>query len=858
MGEVYRAEDLKLGESVALKFLAAAIERDPAALARLHTEVRNARQVSHPNVCRVYDIGEADGQHFLTMQYIDGEDLASLLHRIGNLSVKKAVSTSQQICAGLAAAHDAGLLHRDLKPANIMLDGHGQVRITDFGLALPSKAAGGHTEVAGTAAYMAPEQFEKGETSVRSDIYALGVVLYEVFTGQGPYETKDTPINWRRVHRESAAVAPSSVVPEIDPAVESVLLACLAKDPAMRPGSARLVAEALPQPGSTRSDSDVAIRGRGGSSKARSSGGSSAKELGRMQRRGILLWPAVAIVLLAAIALTYLFVTRRQQIPFEHFSIERVTDSTNVKLTAISPDGKYVATVVLDSTGATNLWIHNIPTGSERPILQDASFHYLDLIFSPDGNYIYFRTRALDAGPKIVVNRADVYKIPILGGQPARVLEDVDAPIDFLSGGQWVCFYRQNPSLGTYWILRANIEGGDEQVLADGKKPFPSGVTCAPNGREAVMTEDNEDIGTLDFASGAKPVLLSSAEQKNYWYQDFRWSPSGDGIFAVRGQKQPWALQLVFISTRTKKVTQLTNDLNRYVGITLTEDAKTIATTQVDNDVKLEEIFLADPTRVRTHAPQLSYWFSWLDDSRVFTSSELSEVKVLNVLDDEFSAFNSTKGYYFAGVVPCGPDKLVAYGRTSDLENQGIYSLRLDGSVSSRLTQGPHDGYPGCTPDGKWLFYLDSGNQVASIVKMSLSPGAATAPQMIASEMGRVYYSFFSLSPDGKLLAVVDSGKAPRLELFSTDTLQSMEAFPLPKAIVLTTFSADNKSVFYSTQSETGAALWKQPLNTSTPTKVADLPGKTVWNLRTSPDGTRLGLTVDSPRAQAILLHETR
>jgi serine/threonine protein kinase len=148
---------------VALKFLPASLQNDAAALAGLHAEVRNARQVSHPNVCRVYDIGEVNGQHFLTMEYIDGEDLASLLRRIGRLPADKALETADQICAGLAAAHDCGLLHRDLKPANIMLDGRGRVRITDFGLALSNDDATGRSETAGTPAYMAPEQIANGQ-----------------------------------------------------------------------------------------------------------------------------------------------------------------------------------------------------------------------------------------------------------------------------------------------------------------------------------------------------------------------------------------------------------------------------------------------------------------------------------------------------------------------------------------------------------------------------------------------------------------------------------------------------------------------------------------------------------------------
>src|SRR6202142_4267532 len=245
MGEVYRAEDLKLGNVVALKFLPASLQNDAVALAGFHAEVRNARQVSHPNVCRVYDIGEVNGQHFLTMEYIDGEDLSSLLRRIGRLPPDKALETAHQICAGLAAAHDCGLLHRDLKPANIMLDGRGRVRITDFGLALSHDDATGRSETAGTPAYMAPEQIGKGEASVRSDIYSLRLVFYELFTGRLPYQA-NTPVEWRRAHMESSPRTPSSVVKDIDPVVEKAILRCLQKDPALRPSSVRQVAAAFP------------------------------------------------------------------------------------------------------------------------------------------------------------------------------------------------------------------------------------------------------------------------------------------------------------------------------------------------------------------------------------------------------------------------------------------------------------------------------------------------------------------------------------------------------------------------------------------------------------------------------------
>ena len=172
MGEVYRADDLKLGQPVALKFLPRHLASDKDRLDRFYAEVRIARQVSHPNVCRVYDVAEIDGQQYLSMEYVDGEDLASLLKRIGRLPADKALDISRELCAGLAAAHDRGVLHRDLKPANVMIDGRGRARITDFGLAVAAGEAI-EGEVSGTPAYMAPEQLAGRPASIRSDVYAL-------------------------------------------------------------------------------------------------------------------------------------------------------------------------------------------------------------------------------------------------------------------------------------------------------------------------------------------------------------------------------------------------------------------------------------------------------------------------------------------------------------------------------------------------------------------------------------------------------------------------------------------------------------------------------------------------------------
>ncbi len=245
MGEVYKAEDIKLSQTVALKFLPGSYQNDSDALERFHGEVRNARQVSHPNVCRVFDISEIDGRHFLSMEFVDGDDLSELLTRVGRFTHERAVEVSRQLCVGMEAIHKAGILHRDFKPANIIIDKKGVARITDFGIAGIESEIAKEGIRAGTPAYMAPEQIAGREVTVRSDIYALGLVLYEIFTGKQAF-IADNVMELIKKHNTETPTSPSEIIKGIDPLVENVIAQCLEKDPKDRPQTALQVAMALP------------------------------------------------------------------------------------------------------------------------------------------------------------------------------------------------------------------------------------------------------------------------------------------------------------------------------------------------------------------------------------------------------------------------------------------------------------------------------------------------------------------------------------------------------------------------------------------------------------------------------------
>lgn len=245
MGEVYKAEDLELNGTVALKFLPTKLAANKDLLSRFRGEVRIARQVSHENVCRVFDIGEIGGRRFLSMEYIEGDDLAQLLDRIGRLPSDKAVEISRQICLGLNAIHKLGILHRDLKPANIIIDSKGKARITDFGIAGFEGSVHEDEIRVGTLAYMSPEQISGNEVSKRSDIFSLGLVLYEIFTGRQAIEA-DSVDEFAKKHQTTSPVNPTELVEGIDPLVEKIINRCLEKNPEDRPESAIAVALALP------------------------------------------------------------------------------------------------------------------------------------------------------------------------------------------------------------------------------------------------------------------------------------------------------------------------------------------------------------------------------------------------------------------------------------------------------------------------------------------------------------------------------------------------------------------------------------------------------------------------------------
>lgn len=891
MGEVYLAQDTRLKRPVALKLLSAKFTQDEDRLRRFEQEACAASALNHPNIITIHEIGLEDSLHFMATEFVEGETLRQRLKR-QRLKLREALDISVQLADALRVAHEAGIVHRDIKPDNIMVRPDGYVKVLDFGLAkltarqsspIDSQAptlANVDTNpgtVMGTAQYMSPEQARGFDVDVRTDIWSLGCVLYEMTTGNAPFTgatTSDVIVSVL----EKEAQPLNAHFPEAPAELQRIVRKALRKDREERYQTvkdllvdlkslrqelaleSRLEHSLPPDPNgggsTTASGSQAATQTANntapGTTEISQHPTSSAEYLvGEIKRhkRGALI-ALVSLVVLSGIAYlvySWLSKTSAEKPPptfLQNMQVTQLTSNGKSFDATISPDGKYVA-YVMSEGGKQALWVRQVATSSNVPLIPASDVSYQGLAFSRDGNFVYYN----------MWDRKGVgviYRVPILGGTPPRkIIFDVMPGIAVSPDGKRLAFVRGYAAQNAGALIVANTDGTGERELIYRKAPDGChGGVWSPDGKSLAVvlwSDSAKNMSIVEISADGGPEKLITSQR---WsgVGSVSWLGDGSGLVMIASDERRSPPQIWYIPYPAGEPRKITNDLNGYNNLSLTEDSSTMVTVRGRG---LANIWVAgvgetgNARQITNGNSEGGVGLAWTPDGKIVYSSIISgnwDIWMMNADGTEQKQLTfDSRSNRLPAVSPDGQYVVFVSDRTG---TDQIWRINSDGSNPQQLTNVDGSTLPTFSQDGQWVLYSSVASGKPSTWKVPVEGG--TPVQVTnAQTPGAV------VSPDGKLLASSywnEQANPQRWEiaLISYTDGQVVKTLDVPttafgeEGAITLRWTIDGRGLAYMDNSGGSANIWALPIDGGKPVQLTDFKAERLFWFALARDGKHI------------------
>ncbi|PWT88640.1 MAG: hypothetical protein C5B55_12750 [Blastocatellia bacterium] len=900
MGEVYLAQDMQLRRSVALKILPPEFTRDDDRLKRFKQEAFAASALNHPNIFTIYEIGQDDNTHFIATEYIEGLSLRQELDK-GFIELDKILDWGTQMAAALSAAHVAGIIHRDIKPDNVMIRHDGFVKVLDFGLAKLSEYKGLTSDpeaatlqvvktdpgkVMGTAHYMSPEQTRGLELDHRTDIWSVGVILYEMVAGRVPFEGATTSDVVASILR-AEPVPLQRYTPTIPDELQRIIRKALRKDPNERYQLAKEVGldlKNLRRELELSAEIERSVQPASGSASASLQNNLPDAQIQSKLVTGTitpvqatsstktLRWPTltkVVLGLLALFAVAYAsiviyqwFITSSSQAR-SNMRITRLTTTGTADSAAISPDGKYIVHVASEN-GQQSLRVRQVNTNSDVQIVPPSDLHYADLTFSTDGDFIYYIASEQNG------SSSNLYVIPALGGNARKLISNVTRSVSLSPDGQQVAFIRNLPDVGEDAVFIANTSGGAERKIASRKLPNFFHSICWLPDQTKLVAAAGSFVPTYNSYLVELPVGGGSEKQisQQTWLSmgDITYVPESKGlIFAASDQESGGmdSKQLWYVSYPRGEAHRVTNDLNNYNGISVTGDSRRLVTLQTETTGNIWVSNSGDSAQatqltVGTARVDGRDGLAWTRDGQIVYSSQANGEMDLWIMKGDGSnkrqvTSNSRNNHH---PVVTADDRYIVF--TSDRAGTpNIWRVDIDGSNPKQLTSGSGEATPYCTPDGKWVIYTLPGAGKPTIWRVSIEGGApqqlinAYATSPASSADGRSIACFYrDEQVNSRIkLAIFNSEGGQPFHTFEISGMPSDSASWPPIA-----WTNDSRAVNYVVTVGGVSNIWTQPISGEAARQSTSFKSDRIFAFAWSRDGKQLAYSRGNVSSDVVLI----